>query len=191
MSLLNAIKLDLRANTYSKKAAIVVVMYRIANHIALSRSAVIRILGYPILKIYQVFIVWLWGIDIPYFTKIGVGLNLGHGGAVVVNSDTVIGDRVLLRQFTTIGNKGLNMSGSPVIGNDVEIGANCVLIGDITIGNNVIIGAGSVVTKSIPADSVAYGNPLKITGRTVFGGSKPAHHKRARNMQMVTGNLVA
>ncbi len=48
------------------------------------------------------------------------------------------------------------------IGKNVWIGANCVILPGVEIGDNTIIGAGSIVTKSIPSDSIAVGNPCKI-----------------------------
>ena len=50
----------------------------------------------------------------------------------------------------------------PTIGDNVEVGANVVIIGDIEIGNNVVIGAGSVVVKSIPSNCIVAGNPAKV-----------------------------
>jgi maltose O-acetyltransferase len=47
------------------------------------------------------------------------------------------------------------------IGNNVWIACNVVVCGGVTIGDNAVIGAGSVVTKDIPANYVAYGNPCK------------------------------
>jgi len=47
------------------------------------------------------------------------------------------------------------------IGNNVWIACNVVVCGGITIGDNVVIGAGSVVTKSIPDNYLAYGNPCR------------------------------
>lgn len=53
--------------------------------------------------------------------------------------------------------------GKPVtIGNDVWVGGNVTILPGVTIGDRCIIGAGSVVTKDIPADSFAAGNPAKI-----------------------------
>lgn len=49
-----------------------------------------------------------------------------------------------------------------VIGKNVWIGAQCVIVKGVTIGDNAVIGAGSVVTKSIPANSVAVGVPAKV-----------------------------
>ncbi len=48
------------------------------------------------------------------------------------------------------------------IGNNVWIGANSTILPGVTIGNNVVIGANSVVTKNIPDNVVAHGNPCKV-----------------------------
>ena len=53
--------------------------------------------------------------------------------------------------------------GFPIrIGNNVWIGGNTVILPGVTIGDNAVIGAGSVVTKDIPANAVAVGNPCKV-----------------------------
>ena len=49
-----------------------------------------------------------------------------------------------------------------IIGNNVWIGANCVILSKVIIGDNVVIGAGSLVTKNIPTNSIAVGNPCKV-----------------------------
>ena len=51
---------------------------------------------------------------------------------------------------------------APIIGNNVNIGANVCIIGNIRIGNNVEIGAGTVVVKDIPDNTVVVGNPGRI-----------------------------
>lgn len=48
------------------------------------------------------------------------------------------------------------------IGNNVWIGGGAILLPGVTIGDNVVIGAGSVVTKDIPSNSVALGNPCRV-----------------------------
>ncbi len=48
------------------------------------------------------------------------------------------------------------------IGNNVWIGGGCIILPGVTIGDNTTIGAGSVVTKSIPANVLAVGNPCRI-----------------------------
>jgi len=52
------------------------------------------------------------------------------------------------------------------IKNDVFIGISCIILPGVTIGNNCIIGAGSVVTKDIPDNSVAAGVPARIIKST-------------------------
>ena len=52
--------------------------------------------------------------------------------------------------------------GSLIIGNNVFIGVNSVVLRNVTIGDNSVIGAGSIVTKDIPANVLASGNPAKV-----------------------------
>ena len=73
-----------------------------------------------------------------------------------------------IKNNVTIGN--IRKGERPTIGNNVTVNANAVVIGAISIGDNAIIGAGSVVTKNVPADSVVVGNPARIirhNGQTV------------------------
>lgn len=49
-----------------------------------------------------------------------------------------------------------------VVENDVLIGTRCIILKGVTIGEKSIIGSGSVVTKSIPANCIAAGNPCKV-----------------------------
>ena len=73
------------------------------------------------------------------------------GRALVVNDHTIIGKGCTLRHSTTIGHKSTGAGGSdcPRIGDNVNIGPNCVILGAITIGDEVVIGAGSVVVKDV------------------------------------------
>ena len=48
------------------------------------------------------------------------------------------------------------------IGNNVWLGSNAIILPEVTIGDNVVIGAGSVVTKNIPSNSIAVGNPCRV-----------------------------
>lgn len=52
--------------------------------------------------------------------------------------------------------------GSVTVENNVNIGSGSTILSNVTIGENSVIGAGSVVTKSIPPNSIAYGNPAKV-----------------------------
>jgi serine O-acetyltransferase len=103
-----------------------------------------------------------FGIQIPRRTKIGKGLYIGHYMALVVHPYTVIGENCNLSQFTTIGS---NNNTPARIGNNVYIGPGCSIVEDVTIGDNAIIGAGSIVVKSIPGNCTAAGNPAKVVSK--------------------------
>lgn len=65
-------------------------------------------------------------------------------------------------------------TGPIVIGDDVWVGMNSVILPGVNIGNNVIIGAGSVVTHNIKSDSIAVGNPCKvIKKKSTYTGQYP------------------
>ncbi|MDR1696006.1 MAG: sugar O-acetyltransferase [Endomicrobium sp.] len=48
------------------------------------------------------------------------------------------------------------------IGSDVWVGGNVTILPGVTVGSNVVIGAGSVVTKNIPSNTIAFGNPCRV-----------------------------
>lgn len=131
-----------------------------------SRNIILKIIGFPIRFFYYFFFQWVLGFDVYDTTKIGKGFNIYHGFGITIHRDVIIGDFVKIRQLTTIGNSK-SSSKTPRIGNYVDIGAHSIIIGDIEIGDNVSIGAGSIVTKSIPPNSIVYGNPLKIINKDV------------------------
>jgi serine O-acetyltransferase len=110
-----------------------------------------------------------YGISIPYNTRIGPGLYIGHHGGIVVNHDVVIGRDCNINHEVTIGAKyGGKNPGVPVIGDRVYLGPGCKVIGGVYLGNDVAVGANSVVLDSIPDSAVAAGIPAKLVS---FRGS--------------------
>lgn len=101
-------------------------------------------------------------------TDIKGGLMCYHPFATVINAKS-IGKNFQFRNCLTIGNKNNDNSMIPVIGDNVIVGSNVVIIGDITVGNNVQIGAGAVVVKDVPSNCIVAGNPAKII-RTLSDG---------------------
>lgn len=95
-------------------------------------------------------------------TDIGPGFSINHPYSTILNA-TKIGKNFSCRHLTTLGNKDdHNDELRPIIGDDVQLGANVTIIGGVKIGNNVTIGAGAVVVKDIPDNAVAVGNPAKV-----------------------------
>ncbi len=87
--------------------------------------------------------------------------------------EVYIGDNVMIGPNTTITTVGHPLSpkdrrahlaqGSEIrIGNDVWLGANVTILPGVTIGDNVVVGAGAVVTKDIPPNSLALGVPARV-----------------------------
>jgi serine O-acetyltransferase len=104
-----------------------------------------------------------YGISIPHTTKIGSGFYVGHFGCIIVNDKSVIGKNCNISQGVTIGLacRGKN-KGCPIIGDNVYIGPGAKIIGRVNVGNNVAIGANCVVTKDVPDNAVVAGVPGRI-----------------------------
>ncbi|HVJ47559.1 serine O-acetyltransferase [Desulfitobacterium sp.] len=103
------------------------------------------------------------GIEIHPGAKIGQGFFIDHGMGVVIGETAEVGDNVTLYQGVTLGGTGKEKGKRhPTIGNDVFIGSGAKILGSIKIGDHVKIGAGSVVTKPVPADSTVVGVPGTI-----------------------------
>lgn len=147
------------------KGLLFIVCFRIAHYV--SQHKITKICLCPIWILYRLVFNWVLGIDISQYATIGRNFVLWHGIGTIVHPQAIIGDNVTMRHNTTIGN-AKNDSGAPIIGNNVDIGCNVVIIGDITIGDNVTIGAGTIITTSIPSNVVVVGNPSKVLNKNTF-----------------------
>ncbi|MDX6452104.1 MAG: hypothetical protein QOH16_2153 [Gaiellaceae bacterium] len=94
-----------------------------------------------------------WGSE-PYLVRLGNDVTIADGVRFVTHDGGVA---VFRRDCP-----GLNVYDQIVVGNNVFIGVNAILMPGIKIGDNVVIGAGSVVTNSLPNDVVAAGNPARV-----------------------------
>ncbi len=102
-------------------------------------------------------------IQIPPEVTAGEGLYIGHLGRIILHPDTVLGKNVNLSTGITIGqaNRG-SKKGTPVIGDEVWIGTNAVIVGKIRIGNDVMIAPNAYVNTDVPDHSIVIGNPAVI-----------------------------
>lgn len=87
-----------------------------------------------------------------------IGDNVKIGACVLMTDTDAHPMDYLARRTSSEGTK----SAPIVIEDDVWVGAHSIILKGVTIGARSVIGAGSVVTKSIPADCVAAGNPAKV-----------------------------
>lgn len=119
-------------------------------------------------------------IELPFRANWG-GHHVHFGSQIYANSNLTlvddghiyVGDKVMFGPNVTIATanhpidpdlrgKALQYNKDVYIGENTWIGANVVIVPGIHIGKNVVIGAGSVVTKDIPDDVVAVGNPCRV-----------------------------
>lgn len=104
-------------------------------------------------------------IQIPVGTKIDRGFRITHFGHIVINPGSVIGENFNISQGCLIGNAQGNRAGVPVIGNNVCMNANSIIIGNAHIGNDVLIAPGALVDFDVPSNSIVIGNPGRIIPR--------------------------
>ena len=105
----------------------------------------------------------LTGVEIHPGATVGRRLFIDHGMGVVIGETAVVGDDVLMYHDVTLGGRSLRrVKRHPTVGDRVSIGAGARVLGDITIGDDAQVGANSVVTKDVPAESVAVGIPAQI-----------------------------
>lgn len=118
-------------------------------------------------------------IEQPFYCDYGYNIEIGEDFYANVNCVILDGAKVTFGNnvfvapncgFYTAGhpldiaqrNSGLEYARPITVGNDVWIGANVAVLPGVTIGDGCVIGAGSVVTRDIPAHSLAVGNPCRV-----------------------------
>ena len=108
-------------------------------------------------------------IEVDKNAQLSIGNNCGFTGvSIVCAKKIVIGDNLLCGTNVMIGDRNDHEDKYPqftpqpiIIGDNVWIGMNTVVMKGVNIGNNVIIGANSIVTRDIPDNMIAVGNPCK------------------------------
>jgi serine O-acetyltransferase len=109
---------------------------------------------------------FLTGIEIHPAAKLGPGLFIDHGMGVVIGETAEVGENVTLLQGVTLGGTSLKREKRhPTLGNNVVVGAGAKIIGGFKIGDGSRIGAGSVVVREVPTNSVVVGVPGRVTYR--------------------------
>jgi acetyltransferase-like isoleucine patch superfamily enzyme len=109
----------------------------------------------------------IYKMDIDKSARISAGVKLDktNPGGIHIGRNTYItsGAVILSHDFCRA-----IYDADTYIGNDCFIGINTVVMPGIRIGNNVIVGSGSIVTKDIPSNCIAAGNPARIIRENVM-----------------------
>lgn len=111
--------------------------------------------------------------DYGYNISVGENFYANFNLIILDEAPVTFGDNVFIAPncgFYTAGHpldpserrRGLEYAHPISVGNDVWIGAGVSVLPGVSIGNNCVIGAGSVVTRDIPDNSIAVGNPCKV-----------------------------
>ncbi|MDG2943026.1 sugar O-acetyltransferase [Exercitatus varius] len=118
-------------------------------------------------------------VNSPFFCDYGFQIEVGenffaNAGCTMLDTGGIrIGDNVLfgpnVSLYTvdhpldvSLRNESWEHGRKIIIGNNVWVGGSVTILAGITIGDNTVIGAGAVVTKDIPANSLAVGNPCRV-----------------------------
>ncbi len=112
----------------------------------------------------------VYGIEIRQTVTIGRRFQIGHQHGIVIHRFATFGDDCIVRQGVTLGianeerwQKGVG----PVIGNNVSFSPGAVVIGNLKIGDNVQIGPNCVVTADVPADRILFQASPRVLPREV------------------------
>ena len=111
-----------------------------------------------------------WGghhVHLGSFIYANAGLKLVDDTHIYIGDYTMLGPNVVIATAAHpidagLRRKGLQYNKSVRIGKNCWLGAGVIVMPGVTIGDNVVIGAGSVVTKDIPSNVVAVGNPCRV-----------------------------
>src|SRR6476469_1306608 len=103
------------------------------------------------------------GVEIHPGARIGRRFFIDHGMGVVIGETAEVGDDVMLYHGVTLGGRSLKkVKRHPPVGDRVTIGAGARVLGPVLIGDDVQIGANSVVVKDVPSGAVATGIPAVL-----------------------------
>ena len=103
------------------------------------------------------------GVEIHPGATLGRRFFIDHGMGVVIGETAEVGDDVMIYHGVTLGGRSLApVKRHPTVGNRVTIGAGARVLGPVEIGDDVQIGANAVVVKDVPSGAVATGIPAVV-----------------------------
>ena len=170
-------------NTYerdwSRQGLWVMVVYRFGRWRYKINNHFLRMPFSGLYRILKLISQILTGIDLPCEVQVGRRFRIEHFGDIIVSGDARFGDDVVLRNGVTVGLRNTGVRGAPRIGSRVDIGAGAKILGSIIVGDDVAIGANAVVLRDVPPNSLAVGVPARIIPRERSSNPLVAAHSDA------------
>lgn len=106
------------------------------------------------------------GVEIHPAARIGRRFFIDHGMGVVIGETAEIGDDVLMYHGATLGGRSTQrIKRHPTVGNRATIGTGARVLGPVTVGDDVQVGANAVVVNDVPPGAVATGVPARVHQR--------------------------
>ncbi len=118
-----------------------------------------------------------FGMFPPFYTDCGKNIKIGKNvfinaccrfqdqGGIEIGKGVLIGHNTTIATLNHDFNPNLRQNITPAsvkIGNNVWIGSDSTILPNVTIGDGAIVGAGSVVTKDVPPNTIVAGNPARV-----------------------------
>ncbi|NWJ23874.1 DapH/DapD/GlmU-related protein [Rhizobium sp. RM] len=121
----------------------------------------VPVVGKPLRRIWWWLTCLIFSSEIAIDTRTAGGLYIPHPYGIVIGAATLHANVTVL-QNVTIGKRGKADASDPVIGENVFLGAGCVVLGGVTLGKGSSVGANSVLLIDLPEGATAIGIPAKI-----------------------------
>jgi serine O-acetyltransferase len=158
----------------------IVSIYRFGTWASTLRNPLLR---WPTWALYRVLKILYPGHNVHLWAgahgaRIGAGFCLIHPANVMIGPGVQIGEDCLMFHGVTIGMGPL--PGLPRIGNRVDVYAGACILGGVVIGDDVMIGANCVVTRDVPSGSIVSAAPTKVLPRSLSPVAQLADGMRAQ-----------
>jgi serine acetyltransferase len=157
----------------SSPGLLVIATYRMDRYLIERRSQGTRSLQLLplkiLLRICHYALVLIAKADITARSQIETEVYISDLGHAILGPQR-IGKGSMIHHRVTMGTDPPNDAATPIVGNDVWIGPDCVIYGSITIGDGATLLPGTVLSKSVPAKAVMEGNPARLV-KTNFDNS--------------------
>jgi putative colanic acid biosynthesis acetyltransferase WcaB len=152
---------DWAVNAGRRDSQLVLALFRTAQWAATHGGAA----GHVFVVTYELLSSLFLGVELPAHLQVGPRLRLFHPHAIVINGGVRMGADCILRQNVTVGNtvrRDGTEKGIASLGDRVDLGAGCMVLGGVHVGDGARVGAMSLVLHDVPERGVVVGNPARL-----------------------------